>query len=284
MSGSPLGLGAPSQRVSVPPPRILAAVRDPARRARLHEAARAAIRLRLGEWRVVEAKGAAEALRQCALRPPALLILDPTPADSGEVERALHAFPNVPTLLYMKSGEVHPERILELGRLGVTGVVEWGRNDRPSVLAELLLRSWGGGRGQQLLSALLLRLPGEFHSLVRRAYLEVGVRGGRDLTVDRFTWLWRPGAHRTTLALATRRYGLPSPGWLVRYLVALRAAEALSNPGSTVSQVALGMGFDSDAALREFFRRLAGRPPSAVTPEFLLSLLDRRIGGKEGVG
>ncbi len=267
-------------------PHLLVLLVDPVKQARVRGAVHQAAALRLGHWVVVEVSDEEALFRAARSVLPALVIIEAElpPRDALEVrngfpgERMCAAFPSVPVLVYLDPDQTPADRVLEWGRCGIRGVVELGKTDRSSALAGLIARTSDSALEASPLEGVFGIVPPELHRLFRRAYLEAGSPTAPRISVDDLTRLWRPGAHRTTLNATLRRAGLPSPGWVARWIVAFRAVNMLANPGTTVGQVALTLGFESDAALREFLRRLAERPPTRLGPCDLIALFHRRCG------
>lgn len=87
-----------------------------------------------------------------------------------------------------------------------------------------------------------------------------------------FAELWMPGASARSLRRALARQGLPRPGWLLRWLVALRAVSLHGQGGYELWRVAHELGFDSAEALSRRIKRLTGRAPRKLSVEDLLKL------------
>jgi transcriptional regulator GlxA family with amidase domain len=72
------------------------------------------------------------------------------------------------------------------------------------------------------------------------------------------------GSHRRTLDSRLRRAGLPTAERILGWCRVLHAAWRLDRSEDSVERVALAIGLTSASALRNYYRRYAGVPPTEV--------------------
>jgi len=252
---------------------ILAAV-PPARLRRLRAAA--------GQFVFVPVQTWPQAFRAIRSRPVEMAVVDPTLGGeprSHEIERLRLLFPSLPLLLYTVLEPATAGVLLTLGRSGVGRAVFQPFDDAPAALRAALLAEIEQSAARQVVHSLGRPL-GLLPEPIRWA-LEAMCREGTS-----------PGAH-TVSELAQRaqlerrtcerwflRAGLPSPRLVLMALRLLHAHRLLLDPGYTVEDVALKLGYGKtrtmQAHCREVFGLTAGELRISLSIEEAEAMVTRR--------
>lgn len=170
--------------------------------------------------------------------------------------------------------------------LGVSRTLVKGRDDHPAALAHVLVKEATLGSSLVALGRLEDQVPHWFLELLRRALPLVATGSGDTpisvgLDAATFAQLWVPGASPRSFRRALHRHGLPAPGWLLRWLTALRAVSLHRRGEMKLWQTAHEPGYGSTETLSRRIKRLTGRPPRELSVEDLLQLLrDRSDSGE----
>lgn len=227
--------------------------------------------------------------------PPSMIIVDPCarvpgpldPVGRAEVRRRIEAVvrahPRSAVLLYPSGSCLSLQEAIELSRVGV--VASLAHADGPEWMASRLRVAGSLADGYVLIDSLVDLLGARYVALLRAA-LPVAYRNGNiedepALSVSRLAALWLPGAQAYHLDRELRREGLPAPGWIVRWTIALRAT-LLRTRSASWESVAVEIGFRNREKLAEFLKRLAGKPPSALRGEDLVHLFREKVGRRRG--
>jgi AraC-like DNA-binding protein len=200
-----------------------------------------------------------EAVEAIRGRPVEMAVVDPllgslTPRTHG-IGRLRQFFPSLPLLVYTELAPATAGVLLELGRTGIRRVVVHRFEDAPGALRSALLAELETSASQQVIQGLgqLLRdLPAEL-----RLALEA--------------MLHAPGDGPTVTALADRarltrrtcerwftKAGLPSPRVVMVLTRLLYAHRLLLDPGYTVEDVALKLGYSKTKTLQMHLRAVFG--------------------------
>lgn len=200
-----------------------------------------------------------EAMDVIRAKPVDMAVVDPllgggSPRSHG-IERLRQFFPSLPLLVYTELTPATASVLLELGRAGIRRVVVHRFEDAPSALRHALLAELELSASQQVmqeLSDILRDLPA-----VLRQALEA--------------MLHAPGDGPSVTALAERaqltrrtcerwftKVGLPSPRTVMVLTRLLYAHRLLLDPGYTVEDVALKLGYSKAKTLQMHLRDVFG--------------------------
>jgi AraC-like DNA-binding protein len=200
-----------------------------------------------------------EAVDAIRAKPVDMAVVDPL-LGSGDprphgIERLRQFFPSLPLLVYTELTPANAGVLLQLGRAGLRRVVIHRFEDAPSTLRGVLLQELEQSASQQVMQALdrILRdLP-------------------RELRIALEAMLHIPGDGPTVTALADRaqltrrtcerwftKVGLPSPRMVMVLTRLLYAHRLLLDPGYTVEDVALKLGYSKTKTLQMHLRAVFG--------------------------
>ena len=209
------------------------------------------------QW--ISVSGWPEAVDVIRAKPVDMAVVDPlltggTPRPHG-IERLRLFFPSLPLLVYTDLTPANAGVLLQLGRAGIRRVIVHRFEDAPGALRGALLSELEQSASQQVMQALeptLRELPSEL-----RDALEV--------------MLHAPGDGPTVTALADRaqltrrtcerwftKVGLPSPRMVMVLIRLLYAHRLLLDPGYTVEDVALKLGYSKTKTLQMHLRAVFG--------------------------
>lgn len=200
-----------------------------------------------------------EAVEAIRAKPVEMAVVDPllgslTPRTHG-IGRLRQFFPSLPLLVYTELAPATAGVLLELGRAGIRRVVVHRFEDAPGSLRNALMAELEQSASQQVIQGLghILRdLPPE---------LRLALEG----------MLHAPGDGPTVTALAERarltrrtcerwftKVGLPSPRVVMVLTRLLYAHRLLLDPGYTVEDVALKLGYSKTKTLQIHLRAVFG--------------------------
>jgi AraC-like DNA-binding protein len=231
------------------------------------------------QW--VSASSWPEAVETIRAKPVDMAVVDPhlgggEPRPHG-IERLRQFFPSLPLLVYTDLTPANAGVLLQLGRAGIRRVVVYRFEDAPGALRSAVLSELEQSASQQVMQALaptLRELPDEL-----RAALEA--------------MLHAPGDGPTVTALADRaqltrrtcerwftKVGLPSPRVVMVLTRLLYAHRLLLDPGYTVEDVALKLGYSKTKTLqmhlRAVFGSTAGELRVSLSTEEALEMVTHR--------
>jgi len=191
-------------------------------------------------------------------------VLGPAPR-SVEIARLHQHFPSLPLVVYTTLAPETAGVLLELGGVGIRRVMFERFDDSPAAIRRML-------RSELDLSVSQLPEP------VRPA-LEAALRTPTDcLTVSALAR--RAQITRRTCERSFARAGLPSPKIVMLVARVLYAHRLLLDPGYTIEDVALKLGYASSRTLQAHFREVfgltAGDLRMSVSPEEALDIIVRR--------
>jgi AraC-like DNA-binding protein len=200
-----------------------------------------------------------EAVEAIRARPVQMAVVDPLlggglPRTHG-IGRIRQFFPSLPLLVYTELAPATAGVLLELGRAGIRRVIVHRFEDGPGALRSALLAELEQSASQQVIHELghILRdLPPE---------LRLALEG----------MLHAPGEGPTVTALADRarltrrtcerwftKVGLPSPRVVMVLTRLLYAHRLLLDPGYTVEDVAIKLGYSKTKTLQMHLRAVFG--------------------------
>jgi AraC-like DNA-binding protein len=201
-----------------------------------------------------------EAVEAIRARPVQMAVVDPllggtVPRTHG-IGRIRQFFPSLPLLVYTELAPATAGVLLELGRTGIRRVIVHRFEDAPGSLRSALLAELEQSASQQVivgLGQILRDLPPE---------LRLALEG----------MLHAPGEGPTVTALAERarltrrtcerwftKVGLPSPRVVMVLTRLLYAHRLLLDPGYTVEDVAMKLGYSKTKTLQMHLRAVFGR-------------------------
>lgn len=255
-------------------------------RARVLSAGSRMDRLRWGNLVLREATNWKSLVAAASVSHSDLVVLDPClwPAQekvARDVSQLSRRAPHVSIIAYPSHCQLAPQTWLDLRDAGVQGVIDGVMVRTPFQIAQLLRRLGPMGRTLQALRLLENQVPTWCVRMLERALGSsnrgpCGYGSGR-LSVGQLTDLWVVGGSESGLRSALRRAGLPPPGWLVRWLTALRAV-TLASFLDGWETVAYELGLSSRRDLRRMVKRLTGQPPTQLTVRDLITLFRSRCG------
>ena len=200
-----------------------------------------------------------EAVEAIRARPVQMAVVDPLlggglPRTHG-IGRIRQFFPSLPLLVYTELAPATAGVLLELGRAGIRRVIVHRFEDGPGALRNALLAELEQSASQQVIQELghiLRELPPE---------LRLALEG----------MLHAPGEGPTVTALAHRarltrrtcerwftKVGLPSPRVVMVLTRLLYAHRLLLDPGYTVEDVAIKLGYSKTKTLQMHLRAVFG--------------------------
>lgn len=222
-----------------------------------------------------------EAVEAIRAKPVDMAVVDPLlgggePRSHG-IERLRLFFPSLPLLVYTDLTPANAAILLQLGRAGIRRVIIHRFEDAPSALRAAILSELEQSASQQVMQALGPILRG----------LPMELRSALELM------LHAPGDGPTVTALAERaqltrrtcerwftKVGLPSPRVVMVLTRLLYAHRLLLDPGYTVEDVALKLGYSKTKTLqmhlRAVFGLTAGELRVSVGPDEALATVTHR--------
>ncbi|HET8621963.1 MAG TPA: helix-turn-helix transcriptional regulator [Gemmatimonadales bacterium] len=201
---------------------------------------------------------------------------------SVEIARLHQHFPSLPLVIYTALTPDTAGVLLELGRAGIRRVLFERFDDAPASIRRTLRAELDSSASQVLIQQLSQALPG-LPEPVRPA-LEAALRSPADcLTVSALAR--RAQITRRTCERSFARAGLPSPKVVMLVARVLYAHRLLLDPGYTIEDVALKLGYATPRTLQAHFREVfgltAGDLRMSVSPEEALELVVRRYVARE---
>ena len=173
------------------------------------------------------------------------------------IERLRLFFPSLPLLVYTDLTPANAGVLLQLGRAGIRRVVVYRFEDAPGALRSALLSELEQSASQQVMQALaptLRDLPDELR-MALEAMLHAP--GGDGPTVTALAD--RAQLTRRTCERWFTKVGLPSPRVVMVLTRLLYAHRLLLDPGYTVEDVALKLGYSKTKTLQMHLRAVFGQ-------------------------
>src|SRR5216117_1748303 len=191
-------------------------------------------------------------------RPVELAVVDPLltgTASEREIERLRVLFPSLPLILYTSLTPQTAAVLLALGQRGIRRVVFTRYDDHPTHLRRVLAEEEARSTSRQLLDQLawaLAPLPAEL-----RWVLEEVLQSPAEVqTVQQVAA--RARVDRRTFERWFTRVGLPSPRHFLAAARVLYAHRLLQDPGFTIEDVAVRLGYAQTKTLQLHARTYLG--------------------------
>lgn len=191
-------------------------------------------------------------------RPVELAVVDPLftgEPRTHEIERLRVLFPSLPLLVYTALSPETAGIMLGLGRVGIRRAIFHRFDDAPAALREVLNAELEQGAAQQV----LLSLGGVLQGLPRRIRwaLEATLRTP-DAVPSVAGLAERAQLKRRTCERWFSRSGLPSPKNVLMFARLLHAHRLLLDPGYTVEDVAVKLGYGKAKTMQMHFKEVFG--------------------------
>jgi AraC-like DNA-binding protein len=220
-----------------------------------------------------------EAVDAIRAKPVEMAVVDPLlggEARAHGIERIRLLFPSLPLLIYTELAPATAAVLLQLGRSGIRRVVFHRFEDAPASLRSALNAELEQSASQQVMQALRAELPSELlHAL------EVMLHAGQEApTVTALAE--RAQLTRRTCERWFTKVGLPSPRMVMVLTRLLYAHRLLLDPGYTVEDVALKLGYSKTKTLQMHLRAVFGLTAgelrvSLSTEEALMIVTERYL-------
>ena len=231
------------------------------------------------QW--VSGSGWPEVVDAIRAKPIEMAVVDPLlggQARAHGIERIRLLFPSLPLLVYTELAPATAAVLLQLGRSGIRRVVFHRFEDAPASLRTALQAELEQSASQQVMQAVggtLQELPRE---LLRA--LEAMLHAGDEApTVTALAE--RAQLTRRTCERWFTKVGLPSPRTVMVLTRLLYAHRLLLDPGHTVEDVAIKLGYGKvrtlQRHLRTVFNLSAGELRASLSFEDALALISRRF-------
>jgi AraC-like DNA-binding protein len=211
-----------------------------------------------GRYRWVSGSAWSEAVDLIRAKPIEMAVVDPLlggQARAHGIERLRLLFPSLPLLVYTELAPATAAVLLQLGRSGIRRVVFQRFEDAPGSLRAALLAELEQSASQQVMQALggaLQELPPE----LLRALEQMLHAGEEAPTVTALAE--RAQLTRRTCERWFTKLGLPSPRMVMVLTRLLYAHRLLLDPGYTVEDVALKLGYSKTKTLQMHLRAVFG--------------------------
>jgi AraC-like DNA-binding protein len=216
-------------------------------------------------------------------KPVEMAIVDPAfdgHMRTREIERLRILFPSLPVLVYTSLTPEAPSALLELGRIGIRRVILARFDDSPANLRAIFrdeLECTASRKVIHGINRLLEGLPMQ----ARWALEEMLHTPSEVATVAALAD--RVSVRRRTCERWFAKVGLPSPRVVLVLARLLYAHRLLQDPGYTVEDVAVKLGYGRTRSLQDQFKEVfgltAGEVRLSLTVEEALSLVTKRYFG-----
>ena len=208
------------------------------------------------EW--VSAASWVQAVTLIRTRPIEMAVVDPGLGGeprSIEIARLRQHFPSLPLVVYTALAPATAGVLLDLGRAGIRRVLFHRFDDAPGALRRALHAELEQSASQRLMQQLTAALP-ELPEPLREALEATLHTPGDGPTVSALAE--RAQLKRRTCERWFARLGLPSPKMVMLLARVLYAHRLLLDPGYTVEDVALKLGYSRAKTLQMHFREVFG--------------------------
>ncbi|NIR42889.1 MAG: helix-turn-helix transcriptional regulator [Gemmatimonadetes bacterium] len=193
-----------------------------------------------------------------------VVVVDPAQKGRAEREpvcRLRQRYPSLPVIIYTEFHTTLAEALLAWGDAGACGAVFLDQTDSAWDLRRIVRLASGRSAAEQILVAIEREL-GPLDDEVR-GILRVGLfEATRLQTVE--AWCRVADLPRRRLYRLFRAVGLPTPKRCLQWLRLLHAAKALSDPGVSVEDVLLRMGYSAPSNFWTHVRKILGITPSEL--------------------
>jgi AraC-like DNA-binding protein len=222
-----------------------------------------------------------EAVETIRGKPVDMAVVDPL-LGTGEprphgIGRLRQFFPSLPLLVYTDLTPANAGVLLQLGRMDIRKVVIHRFEDAPGALRQAILTELEHSASQQVLQSLdplLRQLPKELRDALEAMLHAPG--DGPTVT----TLADRARLTRRTCERWFTKVGLPSPRTVMVLIRLLYAHRLLLDPGYTVEDVALKLGYSKAKTLQMHLRTVfgvtAGELRVALSMEDALAIITHR--------
>lgn len=223
----------------------------------------------------------AQALNLIRSRPVEMAVVDPLLGSEPRphaIERLRLLFPSLPLLVYTELSPVTAAALLKLGRAGIQRAVFQRFEDGPKALRAVLQAELEHSVSRQVVTALQERLR-KLPEPIREALEMMLYDPGAGLTVSELAG--RALLSRRTCERFFTKLGLPSPKRVMLLMRLLYAHRLLLDPGYTVEDVAIKLGYGKVRTLQRHLRAVfslsAGELRASVSFEDALALVSGRF-------
>jgi AraC-like DNA-binding protein len=223
----------------------------------------------------------AQALNLIRSRPVEMAVVDPLLGEEPRphaIERLRLLFPSLPLLVYTELSPDTAAALLKLGRAGIQRAVFQRFEDGPKALRAVVQTELEHSVSRQVVTALQERLR-ELPEPIRDALEMMLYDPGAGLTVSELAG--RALLSRRTCERFFTKLGLPSPKWVMLLMRLLYAYRLLLDPGHTVEDVAIKLGYGKVRTLQRHLRAVfslsAGELRASVSFEEALALVSGRF-------
>lgn len=230
------------------------------------------------QW--ISGSGWSESVNAIRAKPVEMAVVDPLlggEARAHGIERLRLLFPSLPLLIYTELAPATASVLLQLGRSGIRRVVFHRFEDAPASLRSALQAELDQSASQQVMQALADALDGLPPELLQA--LETMLHAGDEApTVTALAE--RAQLTRRTCERWFTKLGLPSPRMVMVLTRLLYAHRLLLDPGYTVEDVALKLGYSKTKTLQMHLRAVFGLTAgelrlSLATEEALMIVTER---------
>jgi AraC-like DNA-binding protein len=231
------------------------------------------------DW--IDAGSWAQALHLIRTRPFEMAVADPLLGSEPRphsIERLRLLFPSLPLLVYTELSPDTARVLLKLGRAGIQRAVFQRFEDGPRALRAVVETELEHSVSRQVMTGIRERLK-VLPEPIREALetMLYDLRAG--LTVSELAG--RALLSRRTCERFFTKVGLPSPKWVMLLIRLLYAHRLLLDPGHTVEDVAVKLGYGKartlQRQLRAVFGLSAGELRASVTVEEGMTIVSRRF-------
>jgi len=216
-------------------------------------------------------------------KPVEMAIVDPAfdgNMRTREIERLRVLFPSLPVLIYTSLTPEAPGVLLELGRIGIRRVILARFDDSPANLRAIFRDELECTTSRKV----ILGIDPLLRSLPRRARWAIEEMLHAPSEVATVSALAeRVSVQRRTCERWFAKVGLPSPRMVLVVARLLYAHRLLQDPGYTVEDVAVKLGYGRTRSLQDQFKEVfgltAGEVRLSLTVEEALSVVTKRYFG-----
>lgn len=222
----------------------------------------------------------AEVVDTIRAKPVEMVVVDPLFSGeprTHEIERLRVLFPSLPLMVYTALSPHTAGVLLHLGRAGIRRALFHRCDDAPAAIRGAIRAELEQSASQQVMQALASALQG-LPSQIQWALESTLAAGGDDPTVSALAE--RAQLKRRTCERWFAKLGLPSPKMVMVLARVLYAHRLLLDPGYTVEDVALKLGYSKAKTLqmhlREVFGLTAGDLRISLSADEALALVTRQ--------
>lgn len=223
----------------------------------------------------------AQALDLIRSRPVEMAVADPLlgiePRAHG-IERLRLLFPSLPLLVYTELSPATARALLKLGRAGIQRAVFQRFEDGPKALRAIIQAELEHSVLRQVVTGVQAKLGG-LPEPIREALEEMLYDPRAGLTVSELAG--RALLSRRTCERFFTKLGLPSPKGVMLLMRLLYAHRLLLDPGHTVEDVAVKLGYGKARTLQRHLRAVfgvsAGDLRASLTVEEGLAIVSQRF-------